>query len=112
MRALKVLVIVMGIAIVVATTVLVMLIVQRGVRLASGTPESASAPAPVPAQQDAAPVRRLALPAGGRVLESRLAEGRLLLRVALPEGGETLLVFDAASGQPLAEYRIGPGAVP
>ncbi len=48
----------------------------------------------------------LALPAGARVLESRLGEGRVLLRAALPDGGEALFVFDAATGKPVARYDI------
>jgi hypothetical protein len=94
MRALKGLVVALGLAIIVATSVLVTLIAMRAGTLAEG---DAAAP-PVP----------LALPAGARVLESRLGDGRLLLRLALPGGGERIVVFDAASGRPVARYDLAP----
>lgn len=103
MRALKALVIILGIVIVVGTTVLVTVIIQRGSRLA-GAPASAPAATAGPAKAGAS--HALALPAGAKVLESRLGEGRVLLRAALPDGGEALFVFDAATGKAVARYDI------
>ena len=103
MRALKALVIILGIVIVAGTTVLVTTIIQRGSRLA-GAPAPAR-PAASPASNGSA-AHALALPAGAKVLESRLGEGRVLLRAALPDGGEALFVFDAATGARIARYDI------
>jgi hypothetical protein len=100
MGALKTLVVVMGVAILIGASVLVTLIVERGRRLAAAPPvEGAAGPPAVGAH-------RLALPAGVRVVESRLDGGRILLRAALAGGGEALFVFDAASGRLVARYAL------
>lgn len=89
MRALKALVITLGIAIIVAATVLATLIVQRtgslGRAPASGT---------------------ISIPAGARIVESRLDEGRILLRLTLPSGDERLVILDAATGESLATHSL------
>ena len=104
MRALKALVIVMGIAIIAGLAVLVTLILERGSRLAREESPAAVTQA-VPGG-----VRALALPAGARVLETRLDDGRIALRVTLTEGGEAVFLFDAASGRLLMRYDIAAGA--
>lgn len=105
MRALKALVIILGIAILVGTTVLVTVIIQRGVRLAGQSAPARSSPTAAAVPSGTAD-RALALPAGAKVLESRLGGGRVLLRAALPGGGEALFVFDAATGKLVARYDI------
>jgi hypothetical protein len=105
MGALKTLVVVMGVAILIGASVLVTLIVERGRRLAAAPPVE-QAVAPVPSEVRA---HQLALPAGARVVESRLDGGRILLRAALAGGGgarQALFVFDAASGRLVARYAL------
>ncbi|MGE0650987.1 MAG: hypothetical protein AB7P12_04465 [Alphaproteobacteria bacterium] len=110
MGALKTLVVVMGVAILIGASILVTLIVERGRRLAAApnvgqvagqAVEQAAAPAPAAIRE-----HRLALPKGARVLETRLDNGRILLRAALDGGGEALFVFDAASGRLVARYAL------
>ena len=105
MRALKALVIIMGISIIAGLTVLVSLILERGSRLAQDYRPAAVKIAPAGAQV-------LALPAGARVLETRLDGDRLALRAGLAGGGEAIFIFDAASGQLVSRYDLAPGSVP
>lgn len=94
MRGLKILVIALGIAILVAASVLATLIFERAGRLASAPAAVAQA--------------TLALPAGARVLESRIDGNRVMLRAA-EAGGEALYVFDAATARLTARYAIATG---
>ena len=41
----------------------------------------------------------ITLPAGARVIETRVTEDRIVLRVAGSDGGETLVLLNAADGQ-------------
>lgn len=41
---------------------------------------------------------RVTIPAGSRVLETQLGGGRIVVRVAKPDGGEALVLIDAATG--------------
>lgn len=41
---------------------------------------------------------RVAIPAGARILDVTLGSGRIVVRVAKPEGGEALVLIDAATG--------------
>jgi hypothetical protein len=100
MGALKTLVVVMGVAILIGASVLVTLIVERGRRLAATPPVEGAAGSP------AVGAHRLTLPAGARVVESRLDGGRILLRAALAGGGEAVFVFDAGSGRLVARYVL------
>ena len=105
MAGLKALVIIMGIAIIVAATVLVTVMVQRAGDLAAGGGQAA---APAAVSSGAAPGHsRIDLPAGARVVDSDIDGGRILLRIALVGGGERLLVIDAATGQRLAVHELG-----
>jgi hypothetical protein len=42
---------------------------------------------------------RVVIPAGARVLETNLGGGRVVVRVAKPDGGEALVLIDAESGK-------------
>ena len=55
----------------------------------------------------AAAWNRIALPAGARVLEMDLDGDRLALRLLLPDGVESVAVFDIVQGE-----RLGTVAVP
>lgn len=95
MRALKALVAVLGIAVVVAATVLVTVIAQRAGGL-RGAPVTASVP----------------LPDGARIVETRMDGGRILLRMTLPNADERLLILDAATGESVATYDLTAGGGP
>jgi hypothetical protein len=87
-RALKVLVVGMGVLIVVGTVTLVVLVVQR-----------AGAGA-------AAPNLALRQPEGTRIAGIAAAEGRIALWVQRPDGERVLLV-DPRSGRAAGEIRLG-----
>lgn len=87
-RWIKVLVVAMGALVVCGTAVLVAAAVSR----------------PEP-PRDAAVV----LPPGGEVRETRTGDGRIVLRVALPDGESRLIVIDAETGRQLRTVRLRPG---
>lgn len=109
MRSLKVLVIAMGIAILIATTVLVTVIIQRGARLASDDVADGSGGAEVAAP---APAATLALPPGAAVRETRLEGDRLVLRARLENNTEAVFVFDAGTGALVRRYDISTAVAP
>jgi hypothetical protein len=98
MRALKVLVVVMGVLLAVGVIALAMAVAARIER--GGTASTL-------AKANTGPVRD-ALPAGSRVLAAELSGDRLMVRVALADGGEQLLLFDAKSGLPVAVIELAP----
>ncbi len=87
-RWLKVLVVAMGVLVVCGTAALVV--------AALGLPEP---------PRDAAVV----LPPGGEVRETRTGDGRIVVRVALPDGESRLIVIDAETGRQLRTVRLRPG---
>jgi hypothetical protein len=89
MAGLKALVIIMGIAIIVAASILVTVMVQRGGDLGEKATRGA-----------------IELPAGAKVVESRLDGGRILMRLSLAGGGEQILIIDADSGARLATHDL------
>ena len=91
MRALKVLVVVMGVLIVAGTVTLVTLLVQRVGGVGAGT-----------ATADVA----LRQPAGSRIAGVAGAEGRWAVLVERPDGARLVLV-DARSGRVVGEIRVG-----
>ncbi|HEV2547878.1 MAG TPA: hypothetical protein VGU20_11100 [Stellaceae bacterium] len=99
MRALKILVVVMGVMLVGGTAALIAAIIDRASR---HTPQAA---APRGHGFGSAAV---SLPAGARVLTTELAGDRVLVRLALAEGGEALLLVDAKSGTNLGIVYLLP----
>ncbi len=112
MKALKSLVIGMGVLIVAGLGVIVVTLynrasgpgetpgdrgVDRGVEAAAGAPLAAFGTA------------RLGLPAGSAVLGMNAADGRLLLRARLPNEGEWIYVIDLATGATLGKIEVTPG---
>lgn len=98
-RALKVLVVVMGIMIVAGVAVLVVAIAGR---------LSRGGPATTPPQPFAAvPVE---MPAGARVETMSLGADRLAVAVVLPDGSWRIVVIDLASGRQLGTipFRATP----
>jgi hypothetical protein len=90
MGGLKSLVIVMGIAIIVGATVVVMTIIQRAGTLAP-----------------AASAKAIELPAGATVVGQDISDKRILLRIRLADGKEQLLIVDADSGAVRATFTLG-----
>ncbi len=95
MRALKILVAVMGVLLVGGTVVLVAAIIARI--------EHRSAPAM--ALQTGAPMHTV-LARAGRVVATELSGDRLLVRVAHADGSEELVLFDAKSGAEVAVIEV------
>ena len=91
MRALKILVIVMGVMILAGVTTLVVVIAGR---LSRG--------GPVTAPFVVAPIE---LPAGARIETMSIGGDRLVLDIVLPDGNRRLMIIDPASGHLL-------GAIP
>ena len=88
MQALKALVITLGILILIAFGFMVYGVATKFGKeseevLVSGTFEEA----------------RVVIPVGARVLETSLGDGRIVVRVAKPDGGEALVLIDAESGK-------------
>lgn len=94
MRALKILVSVMGVLIVVATVALVVLVIQRMNRAAQGVATG--------------PNTELALrqPAGSRIGGIAALEGQLVVWVERPDGGRVLLL-DPRNLRQTGEIRLG-----
>ncbi len=98
MRALKVLVVVMGVAFGVGTMALVAAVV---VRVERGRSVTAAAAAPAAVAANAEPLRA-ALPAGSRIVGTELDGDRLVVHVALAGGGEAIYLFNARTGGAVA----------
>jgi hypothetical protein len=98
MGILKGLVIVMGLAIIIGATVLATLISQRAGKIGAAPEATVASP--------------VVLPAGARVVESRLEGGRILLRIVLAPGGERILVVDPKSGRVLSRLDLKMAPAP
>jgi hypothetical protein len=95
MRAVKTLAVIMGVLIVVGFTALIVIIVGR-VTHPAGEVKSATAK---PTQPFTAPP--IELPAGARIEALAAGPDRLVLHVAMPDGGGQLIVVDLATGRRL-----------
>jgi hypothetical protein len=95
-RALKILVVVMGVMIVAGLTILIVVIAGR---LSRG--------GPVAAPFAAAPIE---LPAGARIETISVGGDRLVLDIVLPDGSRRLVIIDPATGRLLGTVplRIAP----
>jgi hypothetical protein len=100
MRALKILVVVMGVMLVGGTAALIAAIIDRASR---HTPTTSAPPAPRGFEHAA-----VALPPGARVVTAELAGDRILVRLARAEGGEALIIIDAKSGAQLGTIDLLP----
>jgi hypothetical protein len=96
MRSLKLLVVVMGVLLVGGTVALVAAVVMRG---RSGAVAALARP-------PAATV--VALPAGARVVATEMSGDRLLVRLALAQGGEQLVIFNLATGARITTIELRP----
>lgn len=121
MQALKALVIFMGVLIVIGMGVLAYGLMmkfdewQAKKQAAPETPVAVEAPAPA-ASAAAAPAEawpsdlKIAVPAGARVAETVIGEGRMIVRLVLPDDSQRFLVFDIDAGRRLGAIELQPGA--
>ncbi len=103
MRGLKALVIGMGILLVGGLVVLVVAAVQQAGNL-SPAPVPASAPTSASAPVEAKTA--VELPAGAEIVETRVGDGRIVLRLKLADGNGRLVVLDAATGRTAATVEL------
>jgi len=99
MRALKILVAVMGVMLVAGLAVVIVTIFNRA------TQRQAS----VPAVSGSFGHTAVTLPAGARVVEMREAGGRLVLRLQRADGSDMLLILDLATGTEIGSIDLKPG---
>jgi hypothetical protein len=52
---------------------------------------------------------RVVIPAGARILETNLGGGRIMVRVAKPDGGEALIIIDTESGKGASLIHLDQG---
>ena len=106
MRALKILVVVMGVLLVGGFVTLVGVIAGR-VAQRPGTPTATPTAAPTAAPAAGPPFAAapIELPAGARIETIAVGPDRLVVHLALPDGNRELVVIDLASGRRL-------GAIP
>ena len=95
MRALKVLVIVLGVLLVVGIVALIVGIVTRGPRPAE------------PARRGFGE-RIVELPRGAVLADRQVVGDRLVLTISLPDGGHRLLVVEPGSGTVLGTIELRP----
>jgi hypothetical protein len=103
MRALKVLVVVMGALLVGGTVTLIIAVVERARQHLA---EPAAAPPP-PGRGFGRTV--VDLPEGARVISVEPAGERLVVRIGLADGGEALILIDARTGAKLRTIELRPG---
>jgi hypothetical protein len=94
MRALTILVAVMGVVILVGFAVVIATIAGRLARRDGEGPQAFSA--------------AITIPKGARVAAMTTGENRLVLRLELPGGGQEILILDLASGRPLGTIALAP----
>jgi uncharacterized protein DUF6476 len=101
MRALKVMVVVMGVMLVGGTALLIAAIIARSSYRAAEAGANRFERAVID------------LPEGARVLGAQAAGDRVVVRIALQAGGEQLLLIDARNGERLGtiELRTASGGV-
>jgi uncharacterized protein DUF6476 len=97
MRALKILVVVMGVMLIVGFAALIAVVagrVSRGGLTPAGFREFASAP--------------IDIPQGARIEAMTAGADRLILALLLPDGGRQLVVIDLAKGARLGTIELRP----
>jgi hypothetical protein len=103
MRALKVLVIVMGILLVVGTIGLVLAVMNRANHPIAATTAPAAATPPADGSST------IDLPAGAKVIATEFSGDRVLIRVGLVDGAEQLILVNAVTGLRLGLVTLRPG---
>jgi hypothetical protein len=104
MRALKVLVVVMGVLLLAGVAVVIVTIMTRLAQHPAATaPAAAMEGRPVPFG-----TTTLALPAGARVIEMQSAGRRLALHLRHADGSEALLILDPDTGTEIGTIELKP----
>lgn len=106
MRALKGLVIGMGVLIVIGLVVVVIALIERAGDLDDGAPAQSAASKIKHAFGDVA----VTLPPGAKVVATTTDAGRLIVHLRLADGTARVLVLDLATGKPLGAIRLAPAA--
>ena len=96
MRALKAIVIGMGVLIILGVILLVVLLAQKSGDTIGSVLEEGKPPVDT----------RVALPAGAEVMETRIGGGRIVLRLRLPDGNGRLIILDAATGRQTGQTEL------
>lgn len=96
MRALKALVIIMGVLIIIGLGVVVVTIVKRSARLADSTSTAGFGRTDLP------------VPTGSRVAETVVDGHRMVLRLTLPDGRDRLMVVDLRTGREAGTIDLTP----
>lgn len=107
MKALKVLVVVMGVLLVAGFAVVAVTVASR-LNHRAGTPAAPVATISVPNGEH----RSVDLPAGAEVVTVQSDGDRVAVRLKLAEGGEELILLDWKTGARLATLDLKPGAAP
>ncbi len=101
MRALKLLVVVMGILLIAGFAVVVVTIMSRMTQRGTPAAPATAATHPAPFGQTT-----VTLPADSLVMEVQGAGDRILLRLDLKDGTEMLVVLDAVTGTELGRIKL------
>ncbi|MDH5556490.1 MAG: hypothetical protein OEZ03_04020 [Alphaproteobacteria bacterium] len=112
MQALKSLVIFLGVLIVIGMGVLaygIMLKFEKwqAKKDEEASPPSISAPAPVITGAWTGDLR-VTVPAGARVSETIVADGRMIVRLSLADDSQRFLIFDLGTGRQLGAIDLQP----
>ncbi len=99
MRALKLLVIVLGVLLVAGVAALA---VALGLRLNHGGNPGALAPA------SGGGSATITLPPGAQIVSTEASGGRLVVRISLMDDGVELIIFDLANGARIATIDLAP----
>jgi len=103
MRALKVLVVVMGVLLLAGVAVVIVTIMTRLAQHPAATAPAAMEGRPAPFG-----TTTLALPAGARVIEMQSAGRRLALHLRHADGSEALLILDPDTGTEIGTIELKP----
>jgi hypothetical protein len=109
MRALRLLVIVLGVLLVGGTLGLVVAIIVRAPHPSESRPAESRPEARAPAAAAVVPFDTvLDLPAGAVVQSVQSAGARLAIHLALPEGGQQIVILDPGSGARIGTIELRP----
>ncbi|CAN0569030.1 unnamed protein product [Laminaria digitata] len=110
MRALKAMVIGMGVLIVIGVIVLIYAVTLRpgdepGPGAVSGKLPTPAAPS-TPSIPSTPYISAIDLPTGAEVVETRVGDGRIVIRLRLASGSGRLLILDAATGRLIGQTDL------
>ena len=111
MRALKGLVIGMGVVILIGFAVVVVALIERAERAPSTPAQSAPSTVQRPSPGVFGDVA-VALPLGAQVVGTATDAGRLIVHLRLADGNARVLVIDLATGRRLGAIRLVPEDIP